>query len=291
MSRRDPVPRLVVHSVKRSPVLHRAARHTRWAIGRLVPPRALPGIPGRVHFNDFMLDDRSPEGVASYRERALNVLKQIDATLESAERYEADVESWLDFGCGYGRVTRFLVERVPAERVSVSDVVLEGVEFCASEFGVRPIPVHADLAERRLGSFDFVFAISVLSHLNEWRSKNLLRLLGESLAPGGLLLLTFHGHWSIDHPEHYGSDYGEWRSEIRKSAESHGMCFLPYPYVRGDSYGMAWHTREFIEGLMNVLHGGEVELLRFDPEGLDRHQDVIAFRRRSAGRVQEDLRP
>lgn len=279
MSRAGAASGVVARSIKRSPTLHRAARSARKTLGRLVPPRTYPGIPGRVHFNDFMLDDRSPVGVASYRERALNVLDQIEATLAVLGLGMTDVESWLDFGCGYGRVTRFLVERVPASRVAVTDIVREGVEFCASEFGVRPIAGDPDLARSRLGSYDFVFAISVLSHLNEQRSKSLLRVLGESLAPGGILLLTSHGRWSLDHPEHYGAEYVEKSTEIRREVEFRGTCFLPYRYLRGDLYGMAWHTDEYVKHAMHELHGDEVALLRFVPNGLDGHQDVIAFRR------------
>ena len=47
--------------------------------------------------------------------------------------------AWLDFGCGYGRVIRFLVERVPPDRIWASDVAHEAVDFCRSEFGVHPL--------------------------------------------------------------------------------------------------------------------------------------------------------
>ena len=57
-------------AIKRHRRLHRAARKARLAIGHLVPPRSYPGIPGRVHFNDFMFVNNSPQEVASYAERA-----------------------------------------------------------------------------------------------------------------------------------------------------------------------------------------------------------------------------
>lgn len=277
--RSQPLKGRLVASIKRRPVAHRIARTVRLALGRIVPPRRYPGIPGRIHFNDFMFDDSSAKGIASYRERGLNVLKQIDRCLAEAERSFDDVERWLDFGCGYGRVIRFLVDRVPPERISASDVVREGVDFCSSELGVRPIYSDAELETVHVGTFDFIYAISVLTHLNEHNSRALLRLLGDSLETGGVALFTTHGHWSLDHPETYGAEYGARRAVIARDVAEKGMCFLPYPFMRGDDYGMAWHTREYVEGLMDELHGGRLELLLFEPQGLDGHQDVFAFRR------------
>lgn len=279
MPQRDLVPDSLASAIKRRPLLHRAARKARFALGRVVPPRRYPGIPGRVHFNDFMLDDTSPEGVASYRERALNVLEKIETCLAASGRSFDDVERWLDFGCGYGRVVRFLVDRVPADRITASDVVREGVDFCASEFGVRPLYSDTELAALRLGSFDFIYAVSVLSHLNERRSLALLRLLGESLRPDGILLVTTHGQWSLEHPETYGDEYVARRAEIARAVEERGTFFLRYRYLDGDDYGMAWHTREYVEQAMRDLHGGKVGLLLFEPQGLDGHQDVLAFGR------------
>src|SRR5207244_10823260 len=103
-------------------------RTRRCAIGHLVPPRRFDGIPGRVHFNDFMFIDSSSEEIASYAERGRNVIALIEETLAAAGKKIEDFERWLDFGCGYGRVLRFLLERVPPERVSASDVSAEGGE-------------------------------------------------------------------------------------------------------------------------------------------------------------------
>jgi SAM-dependent methyltransferase len=229
-----------------------------------------------------MLDDRSPASVASYRERALNVLQHVEDALTEAGRSFDDVQQWLDFGSGYGRVVRFLVERVPSGRVTVSDILEEAVDFCSAEFGVQPLYSTPRPHARELGTYDFIYAISVLSHMNERNSKHLLDLFGRSLAPGGIVLFTTHGQWSLEQPETYGDEYVTRRDEIRHNTERHGAFFLPYPYMRGDHYGMAWHTKEYVERTMRDLHGSELELLRFVPHGLDGHQDVFAFRRRAA---------
>ncbi|HEY0781324.1 MAG TPA: class I SAM-dependent methyltransferase, partial [Thermoanaerobaculia bacterium] len=52
----------------------------------------------------------------------------------------AKVGRLLDFASGCGRVTRFLLEAVPAERVWVSDVLPGAVEFQRRQLGVHAFP-------------------------------------------------------------------------------------------------------------------------------------------------------
>jgi SAM-dependent methyltransferase len=247
--------------------------------GGLLPPREFPGIPGRIHPNDFMFDHASAEEVASYAERAGNVVGNIEDSLAAGGRTYDDIERWLDFGCGYGRVIRFLVERVPAHRIWASDVIHEGVDFCASEFGVHPLYSRADLEALELEPFDFVYAISVLSHLSERNSRAMLRLLGDAIPPRGIAMFTTHGGRSLANPGLYGAEYAERREEIARAVAAHGMMFLPYGFGSGDDYGMAWHAREWVEKTVAELHGGAVRLIHFVPHGLDDHQDVFAFQR------------
>ena len=269
---------MITEVIKRHRRLHRAARSARFAIGRLVPPRRFAGIPGRVHFNDFMFIDSSSEEIASYAERGRNVISLIEETLAAAGKRIEDVERWLDFGCGYGRVLRFLLERVPPERVSASDVIAEGVEFCRSEFGVTALRSRPELASVRLGTFDFVYAVSVITHLDERNSVDFLRLLGDSLTEGGIALFTTHGAWSLAHPGHYGSEYEAKAAEIETAVREHGIAYLRYDFAP-DDYGMTWHSRKFVEATMADLHGAALRQLLFKPRGLDGHQDVFAYQR------------
>jgi SAM-dependent methyltransferase len=264
--------------IKRHRRLHRAARSARFTLGHLVPPRRFDGIPGRVHFNDFMFINSSAEEIASYAERGRNVVSLIEETLVAAGKEIDDVERWLDFGCGYGRVLRFLLERVPPERVAASDVIAEGVEFCRSEFGVTALRSHPELASVQLGSFDFVYAVSVLTHLDQRHSVDFLRLVGDSLTKGGIAMFTTHGEWSLAHPADYGVEYEGRAAEIEAAVRECGIFYLPYDFA-SDDYGMTWHSRDFVRATMAELHGAELRPLLFKPRGLDGHQDVFAYQR------------
>jgi len=244
----------------------------------MVPPRRFDGIPGRVHFNDFMFLNSSPEEIASYAERAQNVVALIEETLAAAGRKFDDVDKWLDFGCGYGRVLRFLVARVPRERVYATDVIEEGVEFCRSEFGITALRSQPELESVRLGSFDFIYAISVLTHLNERNSRAFLRAMGDSLADGGIVMFTTHGRYSSEHVGLYGAELEARGDEIRRAVRERGIAYVRYSFAP-DDYGVTWHSRPFIEQTMADLHGDSITPLLFRPQGLDGHQDVFAFQR------------
>ena len=130
----------------------------------------------------------------------------------------------------------------------------------------------------QLGSFDFVYAVSVLTHLDERNSVDFLRLVGDSLTQGGIEMFTTHGEWSLAHPAHYASEYEARAAEIEAAVRERGIFYVPYDFA-SDDYGMTWHSREFVEATMAELHGAELQPLLFKPRGLDGHQDVYAYRR------------
>jgi|tagenome__1003787_1003787.scaffolds.fasta_scaffold20943891_2 SAM-dependent methyltransferase len=274
------LPGSAVGVLKRHTRLYQAARRTRMGVGKLIPPRRLDGIPGRVHFNDFMLEDDSPAGIEKYRTQALNVVSFIERALAAAGREYSDVESWLDFGCGYGRVLRFLVDHVDPRKVWVSDVIDEGVRFCSAEFGVHPARSTAAFDTLDLGRHDFIYAISVLTHLPAEAGRDFLGFLGRSLNPGGIALFTSHGRWSLDNLGFYDAAYESRRSELEQAVAEDGVAFVPYHHYPGGDYGMTWHSRERIEEMVRELHGDGLKLLFHEPHGLDGHQDVFAYQRR-----------
>jgi SAM-dependent methyltransferase len=273
------LPDFALDRLKRHTWAYQLARKSRMALGRVVPPRRFEGINGRIHFNDFMLEDDSPKGVEAYRTRALNVIRLIDRSLEAAGRMDADVRSWLDFGCGYGRVVRFLVQRVDPQRVYASDVIEEAVDFCASEFGVNPRHSTATLDELDFGRFDFLYAISVLTHLDEENETAMMRFVHRSLEPGGIALFTTHGQWSLDNLGFYGEIYEDLRDDLSRRVHERGVAFVPYHHYPGDRYGMTWHSAQYVQSQMAELHGDSMRLLFFEPHGLDHHQDVFVYQR------------
>lgn len=97
----------------------------------------------------------------------------------------------LDFGCGCGRVARFLLARTPVE-LHGCDLNPKLVAWCArhlrGSFQVtRPEP-PLPYAE---GAFDVVYALSVFTHLHDQTARAWLAELARITRPGGLAFISF----------------------------------------------------------------------------------------------------
>jgi len=98
----------------------------------------------------------------------------------------------LDFGCGWGRLTRFFARDVEPGNLFGCDPVQPILDVC------RRTRVPATLARSEFvpgrlpfaGQFDLAYAFSVFTHLSEPAHEASLHALHGALATGGLLVLT-----------------------------------------------------------------------------------------------------
>jgi trans-aconitate 2-methyltransferase len=105
----------------------------------------------------------------------------------------------LDAGCGSGRVTRLLLERLPRGRVIAVDVSAEMVARARSELAGAPADVRqADLAELRLRpgeQVDAIFSNAVLHWVDDHDA--LFHRLAAALRPGGRLSVQCGGEGNV----------------------------------------------------------------------------------------------
>ena len=124
------------------------------------------------------------ESTAFYR----RLRERVDAT---SERPLAEARV-LDFGCGWGRLTRYLARDVTPGRLYGCDPVASILDAC------RDAGVPAELAQSAFvpdrlpfdERFDVAFAFSVFTHLSETAHERCLAALNAGLAPGGILVVT-----------------------------------------------------------------------------------------------------
>jgi SAM-dependent methyltransferase len=100
--------------------------------------------------------------------------------------------SVLDFGCGWGRLTRFLVRDVEPGRLYGCDPVEQILQVCRESRVPATLARSSFLPERLPfdAEFDLAFSFSVFTHLSEAAHESCLRALHASLRPGGLLVVT-----------------------------------------------------------------------------------------------------
>ncbi len=98
----------------------------------------------------------------------------------------------LDFGCGWGRITRFFLRDVDAAGLVGCDVLPGMVDMCRrldlrARFVVTPPAPPSDLAT---GSFDVIYAYSVLTHMSEELHLACIAEFRRLLRPGGVLVAS-----------------------------------------------------------------------------------------------------
>ncbi len=102
----------------------------------------------------------------------------------------------LDWGCGPARIVRHLPALMgPENAIFGSDLNPETIAWCKANIPKvhfttnhldPPLPFDA-------GQFDFLYAISILTHLSEQRHQDWLQEIHRVLAPDGIALITTQG--------------------------------------------------------------------------------------------------
>jgi trans-aconitate methyltransferase len=148
---------------------------------------ALPGVPDpalQAAWNGVSGAALAAQGAAFYRR-----LRERYAQHGAVPLGEARV---LDFGCGWGRLTRMLARDVAPGRLYGVDPTQAILDTCRAH-GVPAALARSDFLPERLpfdGPFDLAFAFSVFTHLSEPAHRRALDALHAGMAPGGILVVT-----------------------------------------------------------------------------------------------------
>lgn len=197
----------------------------------------------------------------------------------------------LDFGCGCGRMTRFFPESQDRWIGFGSDINPDHVDWCRDHLpavktllngATPPIATHD-------ASMDFVYCLSVFSHLPDDQARVWFGELARVIRPGGLLLITTHGTGALAtiadstvHQEMFvltaerareisrqlnGAGYllelyQQNVVDLARTADGYGNCFVNEQHIRDE-----WAEPYF-------------DFCSFLPIGLHHWQDISIMRRR-----------
>jgi SAM-dependent methyltransferase len=191
-----------------------------------------------------------------------------------------DAAHVVDFGCGWGRLTRFLGRDVEPRRLYGCDPVDGILDVCRAN-GVHATLARSDFLPERLPfdgvEFDLAYAFSVFTHLSEPASQACLEALHASIRPAGILAVTVRP-----------PDYLE-RSDLMRPLASADLgeplhLFVPHPVDESHpqyggtrmDYGEAAITLPYIRERWAPMF----ELLAVDLLIGDLHQVMVTLRRR-----------
>ncbi len=212
-----------------------------------------------------------------YIESALRMFDVYQQIVQKILGGFASLQSTLDFGSGYGRLTRSLVQHVDRQRIWVADIYPNAVAWQAETFGVNALVSVRDPDRFAFSSPQaIVFVGSVFSHLPDALFGRWLRRLFELVGPRGVMIFSVHDEALLpkgNRPSAGGLSYLESSESDSLGTDVYGMTYVTEPYVarqieRCDPSGNV-HYRKFHKGLyenqdLYVVAGRDVDLSALD---------------------------
>lgn len=222
----------------------------------------------------------------NYFEVGESALAQIKAGLAAAGGPAP--ERILDLPSGYGRVLRHLRAEWPNAGITAMDINAEAVEFCATTFAARPVVSRQPLWEVDAGDgHHLLWCGSLLTHFDEPDWAPTLSYFRDRVAPGGLVVFTTHGEFSIDvlageraavtsQMGRWVRDYGmaEKATDMALAARRTGFAYGHY----GDTYdpfGLSVSKPEWVRSTVAAVPG--LSFVLMNERGWFGHHDVWAY--------------
>lgn len=180
----------------------------------------------------------------------------------------------LDFGCGCGRVARCWAV-LKRTKVYGTDYNPKLVAWCREhlgfgEFSVNGLSGRLDFPD---GKFDFVYAISVFTHLPEPLQARWLDELVRVTAPGGLLYITV-----------LGTRHREKMSAVEWERFTAGGLIVQWASYPGTNICRVFHSEGYVREELLPRLSRRVEVVEFSPGGAEDadHQDAFLLRKAQA---------
>ena len=177
----------------------------------------------------------------------------------------------LDFGCGCGRFMAPLSMMVDPKKLNGTDIDPEAIKWMQENYPqVNDLDVNDVMPQTKYkdGSFDFIFSVSIFTHLPEEMHMEWVKELSRIMQSGGYGLFTTHG-------EFYHTEISQ--SEVAK-LKSHGFYYSKGATTDGlpDFYQRAFHTHEYIRREW----GNYFEVVDIVKQGIGGGQDLVLVRKR-----------
>jgi SAM-dependent methyltransferase len=228
--------------------------------GPSTPCSPPPLLRHRVH------GDLDKEGYIKVGQVAAQNIKDL---LNLVGRQFNSFNSILDFGCGSGRVLRFLYNENDPCHLYGTDIDKKAISWCKKHLRFAQWDTNGSLPPTRYAddTFDLIYGISVFTHLDEEMQFIWLNELNRILKPDGVLILTLHGDGLAFQGMEEEQALLSRKGFIFKVRQTGRFKFDGLP----DFYQYSHHSKQYIEKEWSRFF----EVIRYEERALNSHQDAV----------------
>jgi SAM-dependent methyltransferase len=206
-------------------------------------------------------------------ERALTA---VGDTLTAHERI-------LEFGCGCGRIMRWMEELGSTRTLVGTDIDARAIEWASDNLPFARFDVNEGLPPTRYrdGEFDLIVNHSVFTHLDEHYQDLWLAELQRIASPDGVLVLSVHGEHAFQVSEQQLEAGSRLRHDWRALLERNGILYITDDSYVGSAFPDFYHTAFHAPWYVFEHWSRWFDVLAYLPRSSLDFQDQIVLRRRA----------
>jgi SAM-dependent methyltransferase len=219
----------------------------------------------------YSLEHFHNTGLAS-RHAFANALKKVGKSFE-------DFNSILDFGCGCGRIMRWMKDVSQYSQLHGIDTDKPAVRWCQNQLKFAHFSINNPLppTEFQNNKFDLIFSNSVLTHLDNNYQDQWLEELNRIAKPGAYILVTVNG-------EHAWKQFYD-TAPSNPAMKNYRDAFLRdgYLYVSNDNwsgifpdfYHSMFHSYEYVHQHWTKF----LDIKAYLPKEMLEYQDIVVMQK------------
>ena len=187
----------------------------------------------------------------------------IQSALQKVGHELASFSRILDFGCGCGRTLVHMRRLAPNAQIEGTDIDVTAIDWCRKNLHYASFSISKETPpiDYAADTFDFIYVISVFTHLDENYQFLWLEELRRIAKPGAILLLT------VNSTDTYGK-HGNNGFVFERTYEK-GL----FPVWYQNTY----HSKEYVF----ANFGKYFEVLGYFPRRMNAHQDVVVLQKQA----------
>ena len=185
----------------------------------------------------------------------------IQSALQKVGRDLGSFTRILDFGCGCGRTLVHMRNLAPNAKIDGIDIDATAIEWCKQNLNYASFSLSKETPpiDYPANTFDFIYVVSVFTHLDEDYQFLWLDELRRLVKPGGIVLLTVNG------------------TDTNRKNSNKGFVF-ERTYETGlfpAWYQNTYHSRDYVSANFSKYF----EVLGHFSRSMNAHQDVVVLQK------------